>query len=194
MISTVIRRDKPRFKRITFGIRREKGLFVKRNMMATGLALALAAPLVLNQVALAQAVDPATSQVVRIEGSVARVSDQAMWDAYFNSDYRYWDAKILADFWGSDVSDAKIAIGNKLLNGSETKAMLQVVMSDARSKALQSVDQLQYFFDCGFNYEDAQKLAEFWGEEDVYQSKLRIERSIILGNYDAVRTLLESRK
>lgn len=161
---------------------------MKKRMMTLGLAVALTSPLALSQMALAQ-VTPAP--VIQSEGQVARFSEDQMWDAFFTSGYNYWDAKILADFWGSSVSDAKTAIGNKMLQGGQTKALLRLVMTDARVKALPRANELNYYFDAGYDYDDAVKLSKFWGGDDIYQTKIRIERNIIMGNMADIDYLLE---
>jgi hypothetical protein len=111
--------------------------------------------------------------------------DQAL-DAFFSSPYDYWDASILAEFWGASITDAKVAMGNKILSGAVGKALLVQVLTDARIDALESVEELRNFADAQYTYDDAAALAEFWGDPSPYEAKLRIEHNLILDQKDQV--------
>jgi len=39
--------------------------------------------------------------------------------AFKNSQYNYWDARVLADYWGQSEEDAKARIGRKILWGKK---------------------------------------------------------------------------
>lgn len=43
------------------------------------------------------------------------------------------------------------------------------------------MDQLEHFSEGGYSYEDAEALAKFWGDASPYESKLRTEQNIIMG-------------
>lgn len=58
--------------------------------------------------------------------------------AFYNSKYDYWDARVLADYWGQSVEDAKARIGRKILWGKKDVAILQQFLVDARVNALES--------------------------------------------------------
>lgn len=163
---------------------------MKNTLKALSLALLLAAPFALP--ASAQTASDLTVQVwqpIRCEGRISQDDRrQQEWAAYGNSKYTYWDAKVLATFWGDgDVSEAKALIGRKLLWGSTGKALLEQYMVDARFKALNNAENLNLYFDTGLSYDDVEALAEFWGESDTYQAKIRVERNFILGNEYVVR-------
>ena len=180
---------------------------MKKSFKILSLSLLLAAPVTLSLPAQAQvSVDPgvqvlqqaqqqfpmlklADAAVVE-EATVAQMDDDAAWRAYSQSGYTYWDAQILANFWGDSVSNAKAMIGRKVSYGMQSKALLEQYMVDARVKALGNVEDLKFFFDAGYDYDDAAALATFWGDSSPYQTKLRIERNIILGNNDVVRRAL----
>lgn len=149
------------------------------------LSLTLAAPLVLGQIAVAQTL-PATPEI-----RVVAQSDQKELDAFYDSGYSYWDAMVLADFWGQDVTEAKSRVGAKLLGPVESKLFLQLTLTDARSKALGNAEELRIFGASGYSYDDAEKLARFWGKDNAFEGKLMIERNLILGNQDLVSQVLE---
>jgi hypothetical protein len=173
---------------------------MKRTARALGLSLLLAAPLAMSQPSMAretnvrgvQSWEQAWQQsqhhfpALQIIGFDDRVSQSAQqeWDAFHGSKFTYWDAKVLAFFWNQDVAEAKQVIGRKLLWGGSNVTDLEVALADARANALDQVDELRLYGD-SFVYEDAVALAEFWGEPDAYEAKLRIERKLILGQ-DAI--------
>lgn len=160
---------------------------MKNTIQALSLALALASPFTMSLTAIAQEeiTRPAVAQQV-----AQRTDRDREIRAFGNSQYTYWDARVLAEFWGTDVLDSKALIGRKLTWGGASKSYLQQMILDARMKALGRVDELKFFFDAGYGYQDAATLAEFWGDGDPYQTKLRIERNLIMGDQDAVREAL----
>ena len=109
--------------------------------------------------------------------------------AFADSQYDYWDAKVLASFWGTDTWDAKARIGRKILWGVENVAYLEQMLLDARIEALNTADPIDYFFE-GYTYDDAEQLRDFWGEISTWDTKLRIGRNLIMGNDDVVETAL----
>ena len=116
--------------------------------------------------------------------------------AFFNSKYDYWDARVLADYWGQSVSDAKARMGRKILWGPENVAILNQFLVDARVKALQSVkpannpSSYKFFRESNYSYDDANALAKFWGDRSPMDAKLRIERNLILGNNEIIEEAL----
>ncbi len=104
--------------------------------------------------------------------------------AFFTSQYDYWDAKVLANYWGQSVEDAKARIGRKILWGKKDVAILEQFLLDARVKALQSVavGPNSLYSESKYKYDDAALLAKFWGDTSPWDAKLRIERNLILGN------------
>ncbi len=117
--------------------------------------------------------------------------------AFFNSKYDYWDASVLADYWGQSVDDAKARIGRKILWGKKDVAILEQYLLDARVQALESVkpapnpSSYKHFRESEFReYEDVQALAKFWGDPSPMDAKLRIERNLILGNEEILKEAL----
>jgi hypothetical protein len=170
---------------------------MKKNLKAAGLTVALPLTLALSAGAQEYTYEPLegfrqSAQAVTQEAVVAQTSDdEQAWDAYANSEYSYWDAVVLANFWGQEVGETKTTMGHKLLSGPKAKAMLGLQITDARTKAMGSVDSLSLYSASGYNYEDAQAMAEFWGDPTPWEGKLRIERNLILGNQHTVENVLE---
>ncbi|MGB7413761.1 MAG: hypothetical protein WA902_06105 [Thermosynechococcaceae cyanobacterium] len=116
---------------------------------------------------------------------------QREWDAFFSSQYSYWDARILSKFWSQDLGEAKARIGRKLLWGPSDQAILDQYLVDARIQALSSVEPLALYAESSYDYDDAKALATFWGDSTPYDAKLRIERNLILGNEQVVKDALQ---
>ncbi|MGF1933162.1 MAG: hypothetical protein RM347_002010 [Nostoc sp. ChiQUE02] len=113
--------------------------------------------------------------------------------AFFRSQYDYWDARILANYWGQSVEDAKARIGRKILWGRKDVAILEQFLLDARVKALQSVGTTpnSLYNQSKYKYDDAALLAKFWGDPSPWDAKLRIERNLILGNDEIIEEALQ---
>ncbi|MEL6162663.1 MAG: hypothetical protein AAFR37_02485, partial [Cyanobacteria bacterium J06628_3] len=98
--------------------------------------------------------------------------------AFFNSKYDYWDARVLGEYWGKSVSEAKAIIGRKILWGKSDVAILEQFIVDARLKSLQKLNNntnnLPLYIDSKYQYNDAQKLANLWGEKSPWDAKIRI--------------------
>ncbi|HIK03220.1 MAG TPA: hypothetical protein IGS40_00655 [Trichormus sp. M33_DOE_039] len=114
--------------------------------------------------------------------------------AFLTSKYDYWDARVLASFWGVTVDNAKARMVRKIIWGGENIAILEQFLVDARLQALRAVkparagDSSPYKFyqDSTYNYNDAEALARFWGERSPTDAKVRIERNLILGNDEVI--------
>jgi hypothetical protein len=124
-------------------------------------------------------------------------TEQKELQAFFNSKYDYWDARILSDFWGQSLQDSKARMGRKILWGPENVAILDQFLVDARVKALQSVkpannpSTYKFFRESNYSYDDASALAKFWGDRSPMDAKLRIERNLILGNNEMLEQALQ---
>lgn len=170
---------------------------MKNLFKAMSLSLVLASPLTFGQIAMAQElIQPDTKAEYRLllsevsqptpAGLVAEATEQQVWSAYSSSGYTYTDAVVLAKFWGQTVDRAKTGIGHKMLGGWESKINLELIMTDARTKALATAEDLTVFSKTGYSYSDALAMAEFWGDKSPFEAKLRIERNLILGNESVV--------
>ena len=100
---------------------------------------------------------------------------------YFSqTTYGYCDATLIAGLWGESVTEAKSTIGYKLSNGLEST--LKDALAEARKKALVAFDNNRLrcsYHLLGYSYEDAEKLAAYWGT-DPWEAKQRIERKYLL--------------
>ena len=186
---------------------------MKNTLRAMSLSLILAAPIAFSLPAMAQvgtelctqtwqethaqSQAPALTQIdptgMTEIGHIAQTDTQEQeYDAFLNSGYSYWDAKVLANFWGQELGESKQRIGRKMGWGAESKAALGLTLVDARVKALGSIEQLQLYFDSDFGYNDAEAIANYWGDPSAYHGKLRIERNLILGHEYDLRSLISA--
>jgi hypothetical protein len=103
-------------------------------------------------------------------------SDEAAVDAFYaGQKYTYCDARVLADFWGEEIWEAKIGAGQMILQQQESR-LNQKLKNAARtwtqngnSCEFEDVDNPPY------SYEDAQSLAAFWGGDMTpYEAKMKI--------------------
>ena len=161
---------------------------MKNTIQALSLALALASPFTMSMTAVAQ---EEITRPVMVE-RVAQDNEEIRTFGF--SEYTYWDARVLGEFWGMDDMESKALIGRKLGWGGQSKALLRQMILDARVKALGRVDDLKLYADSGFGYEDAAVLSEFWGDPSPWETKLRIERNLIMGDADSIREALRLAK
>lgn len=117
-------------------------------------------------------------------------------DAFFSSGkYTYCDAKILGNYWGQSVVDAKVLIGQKILSGERGMAYLEQYQVDAQVKALSDPEpSVCFFYEKGYTYDDAVALAEFWFKESPWEAKIQAEKNFILGKDEFVENALRLAK
>ena len=125
------------------------------------------------------------------EATLSQDYSQSELDAFFDSEYSYWDAAQLANYWGQALDEAKARMGRKILWGPADVAILEQFLLDARIESLAYIDELRFYSETSYTYDDAAALANFWGDASPYDAKLRIERNLIMGNADAVETALQ---
>ncbi|SDT49196.1 hypothetical protein [Actinoplanes derwentensis] len=88
---------------------------------------------------------------------------------FFYAGYDYDDAVKLAGIWKlADPSDAKYEAGKRLLAGKKLpfKPDKESATEGAKSRAVSA------FFDAGYDYDDAVKLAGIWKLADAYEAKI----------------------
>lgn len=128
-----------------------------------------------------------------IEASAKQARNREL-NAFSNSKYDYWDARVLGEYWGQSAYEAKARIGRKILWGKSDVAILEQFLVDARVKALQklnsSSNNLPLYIDSKYRYNDAQKLARLWGEKSPWDAKIRIEKNLILGQQEVIEQAL----
>ena len=128
-----------------------------------------------------------------IEASARQTRNREL-NAFSNSKYDYWDARVLGDYWGKSAYEAKAIIGRKILWGKSDVAILEQFLVDARLKALQKLNNntnnLPLYIDSKYQYNDAQKLANLWGEKSPWDAKIRIEKNLILGQQEVIEQAL----
>ncbi|MEB3229520.1 MAG: hypothetical protein VKJ64_00810 [Leptolyngbyaceae bacterium] len=120
---------------------------------------------------------------------ISQIQDEL--EAFWASSYTFWDAAVLAQYWGQSMEDSKARIGRKIGFGPADVAILEQFLLDARISALLTVENLELYFQSDYTYDDAAILAEFWGDPSPYDSKLRIERNLIMGQKDWVDAALQ---
>lgn len=116
------------------------------------------------------------------------LEEQANFDAYLESPFGYNDAETLADFWNTDVSNAKGTIGYKMRNGYKnqvSKALGQAVATVAQDSSYVDTPEFQNYMKSEYNYNDAESLADFWGT-DVLGAKALIGQKVANGQNDAI--------
>jgi DNA replication initiation complex subunit (GINS family) len=130
--------------------------------------------------------------------------NQANYDAYLKSDYGYTDAEAFANFWGMDVSEGKLLMGEKLNSGQQSAIDWALSKADipVDSKFDTKFDPFgpqdgadinQANFDAyvqsDYGYNDAEALSSFWGT-DISEAKMLIGQKVSNGQHDAIEWAL----
>ncbi|MBV6622223.1 MAG: hypothetical protein KI793_04580 [Rivularia sp. (in: Bacteria)] len=167
--------------------------------------LLLSLGLLLSTIGTISAVTAQTSDIASVKKSLsfkqheliaasAKQVDKKELKAFFGSKYDYWDARVLANYWGQSVEEAKARIGRKIIWGKSDVAILEQFLVDARIQALQKMQSpnppLQLYSDSKYEYDDAQKLAAVWGDNSPWDAKIRIEKNLILGQPEIIEQAL----
>lgn len=107
--------------------------------------------------------------------ALAQNEEAAVNAFYAGQKYTYCDARVLANFWGTDVWDAKVGGGEMLLKreGSRLQQKLRdaadIWSQEGKSCNFEDMDNPVY------SYDDAVSLAAFWGGGmSPYDAKLKI--------------------
>lgn len=120
----------------------------------------------------------------------------AAWEEYpqdktiaaYAANYNFCDAKVLAAFWGESIFEAKLSIGNKILNLGATTA--DATLTAARSTAISSENELPCIYsDGGYDYKDSAALANYW-DMDLSETKSKMSFLHVTGASDIVRATL----
>ena len=99
-------------------------------------------------------------------------------DAFFNAGYQWSDAVKLAKIWHlADPSDAKVKGGKELLEGKK----LPVQPSPANVAAAKDAAAANAFWNAGYDYDDAVKLAKLWHVSDPSKVKVLAGKKLLAG-------------
>lgn len=104
-------------------------------------------------------------------------------EAFYNAGFNYCDATLLAAYWGGDSYSAKLTAGDKI----KRKNKKGVNNALAQGRTMASCE----FSSTGHTYEDAQKLAAYWGMSTVGEAKNKVELLYTRGNSKKVRNDLK---
>ena len=118
----------------------------------------------------AAAADPYSNVARVVENAVQAVGvnwspmpdgfTRAQWEAFAGAGYTFTDAERIGELWGTDVTETKALIGQKVLDGEIVPPPMQdPVPLEPEVKAAGA------FSDAGYGYEDAEVLAALWDNE-----------------------------
>ncbi|SNY46980.1 hypothetical protein [Paractinoplanes atraurantiacus] len=108
---------------------------------------------------------------------------QKRWDAYSGAGYGLGDAEKLAKIWKvSDVAAVKVEAGRRLLLGETlpVRPHPDVIPADPATSPEQD-KQFAAFFDAGYVWADAEKLAGLWNLSDPPAAKLEAGKRLLAG-------------
>ncbi len=170
---------------------------LKKTVVTSAVSLALLGASQIPMQALLGSAEPSIQAQTRGSNS----DDRALKE-YFRKDFNYVDAKILAAYWGGDVGEAKIRMGNKLLNLSKNDAMSFI--REARGLALEKstvtsergFGYLNFpinYGDGGYQYEDAEALSKYW-KQDITETKFFMETLLVSGKDKDIQAALKNAK
>ena len=98
---------------------------------------------------------------------------QAFWDQGYTTD----DVAALEDLWQTDATTAKARAGQLLLDG----ATVPVAPGEAGPGDGSTGDPMSTFWDSGYDFDDAARLAELW-QVDVGEAKARAGQLLLDGD------------
>jgi hypothetical protein len=104
-------------------------------------------------------------------------ADQKKRDAYFQAGYDYDDAVKLAKLWKLNPDQAKVEAGKRLLAGKK----LPIKPDPANVEEAKDAKRVNAFFEAGYDYTDAEKLARLWKLSDPYQGKVEGGKRLLAG-------------
>ena len=134
------------------------------------------------------------------------ITSERAFNAFFMSEFDFWDARILADYWDLNIRNSKLNIGRKLIRNQQNGTLdlainsLNSQVRRAREQYLRSVRYgnpstyalyLEYY-----TYNDAKHLAQLWNNgnaspQQIAEAKYAIDRGLALGNYDFIEASLK---
>ena len=115
----------------------------------------------------------------------AGAGEAAAFTAFADSPYTYCDAKLVAGLWSISIEQAKVEIGQKIINGYGEN--IPGLLAAARESNACGWE------DTGHSYEDAVTLAGIWGLKDPYDAKLKVAQYYTNGESAIVLAALAPR-
>jgi len=155
------------------------------------LALAISAVLTTSSQATPAIANPMGHLTLSNNASLLLASNQTALNAFWEGQYSYCDAKLLAAYWGQSVYEAKARVGEKLLLGA--RRVVEEYLSRARIKA-QKTGATCNFYEEGYSYDDVELLAQYWGKPTPGDAKLKMNHLLMSGNDVAIQKALQSAK
>lgn len=107
--------------------------------------------------------------------------------AFFSSTYTYCDAKVLAAFWGTGVTESKERIGRKLRK--KNRDTVERSLARGRTAVVDEPTKRCTFDETGFTYADAEKLGRYW-KKSTEDAKTLVERKVTMGGEKVVKDIL----
>ncbi len=111
---------------------------------------------------------------------------------YSTGDYTYCDAKLLSNYWRQTPFDSKIRAGDKIARGEDY--VVKDYLTSARKYALEHNVRCT-FEDANnpdYSYDDASRLARYWGNQSPHEAKLKIAGLLQEGRNKYVRSSLQA--
>lgn len=132
------------------------------------------------QTALKQAQQKLPTQTNTADSS----QEQAKAIAVFREDHSYCDALKLAEFWNSEIGNAKYSGGRFILEQRTTE--LEEKLTSARK-----LSSTQCTYDTDFSYQDMQALANYW-KVSVEEVKVATAQKLNQGGYPILRDTIKA--
>ncbi|MFF5076206.1 hypothetical protein ACFY36_04085 [Actinoplanes sp. NPDC000266] len=109
---------------------------------------------------------------------------QQRWEAYANAGYGLGDAEKLAKLWHLNVNNpgaVKAEAGRRLLLGETLPVTPHPDVVPEDDTTPEQAKQFQAFFDAGYVWADAEKLAGLWNLKDAPAAKLEAGKRLLAG-------------
>ncbi|WP_305782367.1 hypothetical protein [Symbioplanes lichenis] len=124
---------------------------------------------------------PSDKALAAVKAARQSAADRPRLDAYFAAGYDYDDAVKLAQAWkikhGEDLTAVKAKAGQELLDGKK----LPVQLSAAEKAQAKEDAALNAFFNAGYDYDAAKKLAQIWKLDDPSDAKVAAGKKLLAG-------------
>jgi hypothetical protein len=109
-------------------------------------------------------------------------------ERYYDSEYTYCDAKLLAKLWKEDLSETKARIGRKI--GWNDLDTLKSELAKARRGKDRNATKVCPYDEAGYSYADMQVLSLLW-DQRMSETKARAARKLVWGDKKVLDTFLQ---